>query len=174
MILNPFKYYSKKYKDRDLNSKQLAKMMNLWPPSIANRIKVVDISENFMKAKMIIKQSWLNSAFDKIMFGGTTYSGMDMYYGMALPLVLSQHGIEAYVFTKEANIKYVKAVKTDLTITFELTTEDIQAYVKGINENNKHEEWLTAKGYNKGGELCAETKLLTYVRNWPRSKDDET
>ena len=28
-------------------------MMNRWPPSIANRIKVVDISENFMKAKMV-------------------------------------------------------------------------------------------------------------------------
>ena len=81
-------------------------MMNLWPPSIANRIKVVNVSKDFMKAKMIITQSWLNSAFDKIMFGGTTYSGMDMYYGMALPLILSQKSIEAYVFTKEANIKY--------------------------------------------------------------------
>ena len=75
MILNPFKYYSKKYKDRNLNSKQLAKMMNLWPPSIANRIKVVNVSKDFMKAKMIITQSWLNSAFDKIMFGGTSRSG---------------------------------------------------------------------------------------------------
>ena len=148
-------------------------MMNLWPPSVANRIKVVNVSEDFMKAKMIITQSWLNSAFDKIMFGGTTYSGMDMYYGMALPLILSQKGIEAYVFTKEANIKYLKAVKSDLTVRFELTEENIQAYVKGISENNKHEEWLTVEGYNKEGELCAETKLLTYVRNWPRSKDNE-
>ena len=148
-------------------------MMNLWPPSIANRIKVVTVSEDFMKAKMIITQSWLNSAFDKIMFGGTTYSGMDMYYGMALPLILSQKSIEAYVFTKEANIKYLKAVKSDLTVIFELTEENIQAYVKGINENNKHEEWLTVKGYNNEGDLCAETKLLTYVRNWPRSKDHE-
>ena len=122
---------------------------------------------------MVIRQSWLNSAFDKIMFGGTTYSGMDMYYGMALPLILSQKGIEAYVFTKEANIKYLKAVKSDLTVFFELTEENIQAYVKGINENNKHEEWLTVKGYNKEGDLCAETNLLTYVRNWPRSKDHE-
>ena len=147
--------------------------MNLWPPSIANRIKVVNVSKDFMKAKMIITLSWLNSAFDKIMFGGTTYSGMDMYYGMALPLILSQKSIEAYVFTKEANIKYLKAVKSDLTVIFELTEENIQAYVKGINENNKHEEWLTVKGYNKEGDLCAETKLLTYVRNWPRSKDHE-
>ena len=129
-------------------------MMNLWPPSIANRIKVVNVSEDFMKAKMIITQSWLNSAFDKIMFGGTTYSGMDMYYGMALPLILSQKSIEAYVFTKEANIKYLKAVKSDLTVIFELTEENIQAYVKGINENNKHEEWLIVKGYNNEGDLC--------------------
>jgi len=64
-------------------------------------------------------------------------------------------------------------VKSDLTVIFELTEENIQAYVKGINENNKHEEWLTVKGYNKEGDLCAETKLLTYVRNWPRSKDHE-
>ena len=48
----PFKYISKKYKERNLNSKQLAKMM--VASSIANRIKVVDISENFMKAKMIM------------------------------------------------------------------------------------------------------------------------
>ena len=95
-------------------------MMNRWPPSIANRIKVVSISDDFMKAKMIITQSWLNSAFDKIMFGGTTYSGMDMYYGMALPLILSKKGIDAYVFTKEANIKYLKAVKSDLTVIFDL------------------------------------------------------
>ena len=64
-------------------------------------------------------------------------------------------------------------MKSDLTVIFELTEENIQAYVKGINENNKHEEWLTVKGYNKEGDLCAETKLLTYVRNWPRSKDNE-
>ena len=64
-------------------------------------------------------------------------------------------------------------MKSDLTVRFELTEENIQAYVKGISENNKHEEWLTVKGYNKEGELCAETKLLTYVRNWPRSKDNE-
>ena len=148
-------------------------MMNRWPPSIANRIKVVDISEDFMKAKMIIKQSWLNSAFDKIMFGGTTYSGMDMYYGMALPLILSTKGIDAYVFTKEANIKYLKAVKSNLTVFFELTEKEIDSYVNGINKKNKHEEWLTVKGYDNKEELCAETKLLTYVRNWPRSKEDE-
>ena len=148
-------------------------MMNRWPPSIANRIKVVDISEDFMKAKMVIKQSWLNSAFDKIMFGGTTYSGMDMYYGMALPLILSTRGIEAYVFTKEANIKYLKAVKSDLTVFFELTEKEIDSYVNGIKKKNKHEEWLTVKGYDNEEELCAETKLLTYVRNWPRSKEDE-
>jgi acyl-coenzyme A thioesterase PaaI-like protein len=171
LILNPFKYYSKKYKERNLNSKQLAKMMNMWPPSIANRIKVVQISEDYLKAKMIITQSWLNSAFDKIMFGGTTYSGMDMYYGMALPLILSTKGIEAYVFTKEANIKYLKAVKSNLTVIFELTEKQIDAYVNGINKNNKHEEWLTVKGYDTEDVLCAETKLLTYVRNWPRSKE---
>ncbi len=148
-------------------------MMNRWPPSIANRIKVIDISKDFMKAKMVITQSWLNSAFDKIMFGGTTYSGMDMYYGMALPLILSTRGIEAYVFTKEANIKYLKAVKSDLTVIFELTEKDIDSYVNGIKVNDKHEEWLTVKGYDKEGVLCAETKLLTYIRNWPRSKEDE-
>ena len=53
---------------------------------------------------------------------------------------------------------------------FELTEENIDSYVNGISENNKHEEWLTVKGYNKEGELCAETKLLTYVRNWPRRR----
>ena len=34
---------------------------------------------------------------------------------------------------------------------------DRKKKIKGINENNKHEEWLTAKGYNDGGQLCAET-----------------
>ena len=96
-----------------------------------------------------------------------------MYYGMALPLILSTRGIEAYVFTKEANIKYLKAVKSDLTVFFELTEKEIDSYVTGINKNNKHEEWLTGKGYDNEEELCAETKLLTYVRNWPRSKEDE-
>ena len=64
MILNPFKYYSKKYKERKLNSKQLAKMMNRWPPSIANRIKVVNISDDFMKNVeflefCVFEQIWL-------------------------------------------------------------------------------------------------------------------
>jgi hypothetical protein len=54
-----------------------------------------------------------------------------------------------------------------------LTDENIDAYVDGINKNNKHEEWLTVKGYDKENNLCAETKLLTYVRNWPRSRENE-
>ena len=73
----------------------------------------------------------------------------------------------------DTNIKYLKAVKSDLTVFFELTEKEIDSYVNGINKKNKHEEWLTVKGYDNEGELCAETKLLTYVRNWPRSKDDE-
>ena len=173
MSLNPYKYYAKRYRDGNLNSQQLAKMMNKWPPAISNRIKIVGITDDFMNAKMVITRSWLNSAQDQIMFGGTTYSGMDMYYGMALPLIIKKWGIESYAFTKEAKIEYIKPVTTDLTVLFKLTDKTIENYKNGLEKSKKHEEWLTVEGYNEEKELCVRTELLMYLRTWPRRQKDE-
>ena len=173
MSLNPYKYYAKRYRDGNLNSQQLAKMMNKWPPAISNRIKIVGITDDFMNAKMVITRSWLNSAQDQIMFGGTTYSGMDMYYGMALPLIMKKWGIDSYAFTKEAKIEYIKPVTTDLTVLFKLTDKTIEDYKNGLEKSKKHEEWLTVEGYNEEKELCVRTELLMYLRTWPRRQKDE-
>ena len=54
MSLNPYRYYAKRYRDGNLNSQQLAMMMNKWPPAISNRIKIVGITDDFMNAKMVI------------------------------------------------------------------------------------------------------------------------
>ena len=173
MSLNPYRYYAKRYRDGNLNSKQLAKMMNKWPPAISNRIKIVGITDDFMNAKMVITRSWLNSAQDQIMFGGTSYSGMDMYYGMALPLIMKKWGIDSYAFTKEAKIEYLKPVTTDLTVLFKLTDKTIEDYKNGLKKSKKHEEWLTVEGYNEEKELCVRTELLMYLRTWPRRQKDE-
>ena len=173
MSLNPYRYYAKRYRDGNLNSQQLAKMMNKWPPAISNRIKIVGITDDFMNAKMVITRSWLNSAQDQIMFGGTTYSGMDMYYGMALPLIMKKWGIDSYAFTKEAKIEYIKPVTTDLTVLFKLTDKTIEDYKNGLEKRKKHEEWLTVEGYNEEKELCVRTELLMYLRTWPRRQKDE-
>ena len=173
MSLNPYKYYAKRYRDGNLNSQQLAKMMNKWPPAISNRIKIVGITDDFMNAKMVITRSWLNSAQDQIMFGGTTYSGMDMYYGMALPLIMKKGGIDSYAFTKEAKIEYIKPVTTDLTVLFKLTDKTIENYKNGLEKSKKYEEWLTVEGYNEEKELCVRTELLMYLRTWPRRQKDE-
>ena len=173
MSLNPYKYYAKRYRDGNLNSQQLAKMMNKWPPAISNRIKIVGITDDFMNAKMVITRSWLNSAQDQIMFGGTSYSGMDMYYGMALPLIMKKWGIDSYAFTKEAKIEYIKPVTTDLTVLFKLTDKTIEDYKNGLEKSKKHEEWLTVEGYNEEKELCVRTELLMYLRTWPRRQKDE-
>ena len=173
MSLNPYKYYAKRYRDGNLNSQQLAKMMNKWPPAISNRIKIVGITDDFMNAKMVITRSWLNSAQDQIMFGGTTYSGMDMYYGIALPLIMKKWEIDSYAFTKEAKIEYIKPVTTDLTVLFKLTDKTIEDYKNGLEKRKKHEEWLTVEGYNEEKELCVRTELLMYLRTWPRRQRDE-
>ena len=173
MSLNPYKYYAKRYRDGNLNSQQLAKMMNKWPPAISNRIKIVGITDDFMNAKMVITRSWLNSAQDQIMFGGTTYSGMDMYYGIALPLIMKKWEIDSYAFTKEAKIEYIKPVTTDLTVLFKLTDKTIENYKNGLEKRKKHEEWLTVEGYNEEKELCVRTELLMYLRTWPRRQKDE-
>ena len=173
MSLNPYNYYAKRYRDGNLNSQQLAKMMNKWPPAISNRIKIVGITDDFMNAKMVITRSWLNSAQDQIMFGGTTYSGMDMYYGMALPLIMKKWGIDSYAFTKEAKIEYIKPVTTDLTVLFKLTDKTIENYKNGLEKSKKYEEWLTVEGYNEEKELCVRTELLMYLRTWPRRQKDE-
>ena len=173
MSLNPYRYYAKKYRNGNLNSQQLVKMMNKWPPAVSNRIKIVGITDDFMNAKMVITRSWLNSAQDQIMFGGTSYSGMDMYYGMALPLIMKKWGIDTYAFTKEAKIEYIKPVTTDLTVLFKLTEKTIEDYKNGLEKRKKHEEWLTVEGYNEEKELSVRTELLMYLRTWPRMEKDE-
>ena len=80
-----------KIADQRYSSKALRRIMNLFPPLLVNRIKIIENDSEFKNLIVEIKYSWLNKNIQKAIFGGTIFSAIDPYYAVMYWQIFNCH-----------------------------------------------------------------------------------
>ena len=80
--------------------------------------------------------------------------------------IFSRRKLPIEVWIKSAEIKYIYPAKTDLTLIFKLKEEDIQIAMKGLQKDGRFQVWHSVEAVDKYGVICAEAKVLIYLRNY--------
>lgn len=138
--------------------------MNLYPPYLFSRTKLLYVSEDFKQMKIKIKKSLLNRNLSGTIFGGTMFSASDPFFAlMYWQNFAKQYDMNVQVWLKSAKIKYIKPATKDIYIDFELKQEEIEAAKKDIAEKGKHNKEHIVELKNKQGELYAIVNINTYV-----------
>lgn len=155
-----------KLSEIQLSRNGLKYFLNLFPPLFFNRIAIQEISEDFMHMRVRVRHSWMNKNFHRTIFGGTIFSAVDPYFPTLYWHVFSRKGLPMEVWLKSAEIHYRRPANSDLELNFQLTEADIQAAIKGLQKNGKHEVWHSVQAIDENGTICAESKVLVYLRNY--------
>ena len=70
------------------------------------------------------------------------------------------------VWVKSAEINYKSPADSDLSLVFKLKEEDIQKALNGLQKEGKFEVWHTVEAINRDNIICAEAKVLVYIKNY--------
>lgn len=154
-----------KIPSRKYNSKTLKRAMNLFPPLLVNRIKISEADSEFKNLRVTIKYSWLNKNIQKSIFGGSIFSAIDPFYAVMYWQIFNSKGIPMIIWIKKAEIDYIKTATSNLHMDFKLTENDIEIAISALKEKGKYEVWHTVKVYDSHCEICAESRVLVYIKN---------
>ena len=155
-----------KLNEIQLSRKGIRFALNLFPPLFFNRISIKSISEDFMQIKVRISFSWMNKNFQRTIFGGTIFSAVDPYFPTMYWHIFSRKNIPIEVWVKSAKINYKSPADSDLSLVFKLKEKDIQSALNGLQKDGKFEVWHNVEAINSNNIICAEAKILVYIRKY--------
>jgi len=161
---NPLNYFIKRYYSSNLTSRELKRMLNLWLPFIFNRIKILEISNDFRNITVRLKNTIWNRTPSKDLWGGAIFSAADPFY----PIMLKQNAllkdIKTDFFTKSTKVQYIKQAKTDLIFLFHLSSDEIDNFLYLLKKDSKYQGVHTVYGIDKYGNKCIKVKIQPYLR----------
>lgn len=139
-------------------------MMGLYPPFFFGRVRVKEVSLDFMYIKVCVKRSLLNNNLSGTMFGGTLFSSADPFYALMYWQVFAhRYNRKVKVWLKSAEIKYKKPAIGNIYLEFRLSEEEIAAALHDLDTLGKHNQVHEVLLKNAKGEVCAVVKSVTYV-----------
>ena len=139
-------------------------MLNLWIPFIFNRIKIIDVSDDFRSIDVRLKLSFWNRNPGKSIWGGAIFSAADSFFPIMLKHSALLNGIKTDFFTKSTNVSYLKPSKTDLMFNFYLSDDEIITMIDKLKIDGKYQEWHTVYGIDNKNNKCVKVKIQPYLR----------
>ncbi len=140
-------------------------VLNIFPPLLFNRVILKEVAKDYSEFEVVIRKSILNMNFHRTIFGGSIFSAFDPYLPTIYYNIFHQKDRKLEVWLKSASIKYTRPATTNLHITFSVSEEDIIEAEDALNKVGKFEKWHTVEAINTKGIVCAEAKMLIYLRD---------
>ena len=151
-------------KPRVLARWQLKWLLNLFPPFLFQRIRVVEIGPGFRRSKVRVARSLLTHNLNGTTFGGAIYAGADPMYAAMFWQIFALRGERIRVWLKSARIRYLRPAATDVTFEFYLSEEQIQRVVECLDREGRIAETFTAEALDRDGRVCAIVDTEIYLR----------
>ena len=140
---------------------QMKLLLNLWPPFLFTGIRVLDVSEDFRKAKVRLKLSMFNQNAVGVHFGGSLYAMTDPF---CMLLVMSRLGKDYVVWDKSADIDYIKPGKGTVTAEFLITDAFIDDILANTAQGEKYLPQIPVYVKDEQGEVVAKLNRTLYIR----------
>jgi hypothetical protein len=139
--------------------------LRFYPPLLFQRIWVVNIAKDFKSTTVKVNRSLFNINYNSAIFGGTLFCAADPFHPIMMHQVLINKGYKVIVWSKSAQINFLKPGATDLRFTATLTDADIAEAEHIINTEGKYTRNFIVDFYNKAGEICVTVSNEVYIRN---------
>jgi acyl-coenzyme A thioesterase PaaI-like protein len=146
------------------SARALRRAMNLWPPLLFSGIRVLEISDDFRHARVVLRRHWYNRNYVGTHFGGSLFAMTDPFW---MVLTLNRLGPGYIVWDKAAEIEFVEATREPVFAEFDVDdalVEELRAATAG---GEKALRWLETEVRTAGGDVVARVRKQLYVRAKP-------
>ena len=143
------------------SARAIRRILNLWPPFLFAGIRVLEISDDWRHARVVLKRHWYNRNFVGTHFGGSLFAMTDPFW---MIMTLYRLGDGYIVWDKSAEIEFVEATKSPVYAEFALddsAIEDIRAATAG---GEKYLRWFETEVRTADGQTVARVRKQVYVR----------
>jgi acyl-coenzyme A thioesterase PaaI-like protein len=143
------------------SARALRRILNLWPPFLFSGIRVHELSDDFARARVVLKRHWYNRNFVGTHFGGSLFAMTDPFW---MIMTLCRLGDGYIVWDKSAEIEFVEATKEPVHAEFVLddaALDEIRAATAG---GEKYLHWFETEVRTADGVLVARVRKQIYVR----------
>jgi acyl-coenzyme A thioesterase PaaI-like protein len=149
---------------RVLSERQARWILNLFPPLLFNRIRVLSIEPGFRACRVRIARSLLTRNLNGSTFGGTIFSAADPYYAVMYWQVLARMGYRVQAWLSRATIEYRRPAATALTLEFRLGDDDVRRAVEGLQGEGRFRRLHVTDAVDRHGRTCASIETEVYLR----------
>jgi acyl-coenzyme A thioesterase PaaI-like protein len=149
---------------RVLSERRGKLLLNLFPPFLFNRIRVLEIRDGFRRCRVRVRPSRLTRNLQGTTFGGTIFSAADPFHALLYWQVLAHRGLRVQAWLKSARIEYRRPAASALTFDFALTEADILEAEERLGRDGRFSKVHRTEAIDEEGRVCAVVDTEVYLR----------
>ena len=149
-------HFAKKY----LSFISEEKKLEWWPPYWMMRLKVLELSNDWRRIRIILPLTWIAKNMGGSMFGGFQASLADPI----APLACGKIFAEYHVWTRKLTVDFQKTGTTDLELRFDFPLEKEQQIREELKTKHRSTPTFEYGLYNTDGELCTKIECVVAIR----------
>ncbi len=144
-----------------MTAKGLKRLLRFWPPFWMSGIRLVEISDDWRRASVRLRQHWFNRNYVGTHFGGSLFAMTDPFW---MIMVMERLGRDYLVWDKAAEIEFVAPGRGDVFANFVLDDAVIDELRAEAAGGAKVLRWFPVDVINSSGEIVARVRKQLYVR----------
>ncbi|GGP48341.1 DUF4442 domain-containing protein [Saccharothrix coeruleofusca] len=152
-----------------MKASRLRRVMNLWPPFLFAGVRVVELSDDYRRARVRMRLHWWNRNYVGTHFGGSLFAMTDPFWML---LVMHNLGRDHVVWDRAAEIEFVRPGRGTVEAEFRLTDEHLTELRALTEGGGKGLVWFDTDVVDEGGEVVARVRKQVYARRKNRGAVD--
>lgn len=157
---------------RVLSSFQAKWMLNLYPPLLFHRVRVLEFGPDFQACRVEVVRSRLTRNLQGTIFGGTIFCAADPIYAIMYWQIFAHRGQRVQAWLKSARIRYLKPAASTLTLEFRLSDDQVSEAEAALEREGRFSKTYAVDAVDRSGEICASAETEVYIRR-PRTGQRE-
>lgn len=143
------------------------RLLNLWPPFLCNSIRVQALSEDYSRARVVLRLRPWNRNYVRSQFGGNLFAMTDPFWML---LAMHRLGSDYYVWDKAGMIDFVAPGREDVYASFHLDDAAVEELRAAATGGTKVLRWFETEVATASGEVIARVRKQLYVRLKPKAR----
>lgn len=145
----------------------MRRLLNLWPPFLFCGIRVLGISDDWRRARVVLRKRWYNRNYVGTQYGGSLFSMTDPFW---MVLTLQCLGRDYIVWDKAAEIEFIAPGRDDVFAEFHIDDAMLDDIRAATADGEKTLHWCETPITTASGELVARVRKQLYVRRKPAAR----
>lgn len=148
---------------RALSPRVLRLLLNLYPPFVANRVRVRSVTPDFRAATLHVRQSLFTRNLSGTTFGGSIFAAADPMHAVLYWQIFAHEGTRLRIWLRSSSVRYLKPARGTLELRFRVGDDELAAARAALAADGRWIGRHRIEARDRTGEVCARFDNEVYL-----------